>query len=146
MKFTVKIVVLICLLFLINAKFTAQTTNAAVVPACAYLTINGEKLDNPNGWIDYNTSFFIKHIVMDEKTKQLHINAVLSGNKAFSILKLIDITDNKDKTNKGLMVELDVKASDNAGLAANIIFLLKELNVDAINYNDQFYQLQNFKF
>ena len=97
-------------------------------------------------FIHYSTSFFIKHIVMDEATIQKHVATVLASKNSFSKLEITTVTENKDATDKGFMVVVDVTATNNADLTNKIIFLLNELNIPNVNYNSVVYKTQDFKF
>jgi len=134
--------------FVISSVGSAVSQNNAP-PAnepVAYLSYNAEKLGSTNGTIVYATSFFIKHIVMDEKSKQQHVATFLKSNPSFSKLELKNFLDNKDAKENGIMVIVDLKATDNTDLTNKIKILLTELKVKNVNYSNAFYQLQDFKF
>ena len=131
--------------FMVSA-LCAQTDALLDKVPVAYLSYNGEKTGSYKGVIEYSTSFFVKHIVMNESEKQKHIATVLSLSKSFSKLELKDITENKDPNDKGLMVILDLKATDNSDLSNKIKILLNELNIKTVNYLNTNYKIQDFKF
>ena len=141
-----KFYLLVCLFIYSVGSAVSQNNEAPVNEPVAYLSYNAEKLGGTNGTIVYTTSFFIKHIVMDEKEKQQHIASVLKSNPSFSKLELKNFADNKDTRDNGLMVIVDLKATDNIDLTNKIKLLLTELNVKNINYSNVYYQVQNFKF
>ncbi len=141
-----KIIITICFLAITVCNVSAQTVVSSSLSPVAFLSVNGEKENNGNAPIDYSTSFFIKHISMDEKTKQQKINNVLTVNKSFTKLELKNITENKDVTDKGFMVVINLTATNNTDLTSKIKFLLKELNVNKVNYNNTEYTLTEFQF
>ena len=134
------------LLFVIVFVSYSFSQNKTIARAIAYLNYNEEKTISEKGMIVYSASFFVKHIQMDEETKSQHISNVLNSNFPFSELKLVNITENNNLTDKGFMVVIVVKASDKNDLTAKIKYLLQELNILNVNYNNSEYKLTHFKF
>jgi hypothetical protein len=77
--------------------------------------------------------------------KQEHINKVLNSQKNFSELKLTNVNDSETKE-KSVMVILNLTATDIADLNTKIKFLLTELGVEHVNYNNKFVSLKEFSF
>ncbi len=141
-KNTVLLIVFSLSLALTSAQNVSLTPNEPT----AYISANGEKTGSGVGTINFSTSFFIKHIEMDEATKQAHINNVLNPKNSFSKVELINITENKDINDKGFMAIVDLKAIDNADLTSKIKFLLNELKVNNVNYNGVLYKTPDFNY
>ena len=83
---------------------------------------------------------------MDEASKQQHIANVKKANPAFAILELINITENNNANDKGFMVIVDLKASNNDDLTTKLKSLFIELNVKNVNYNNVLYKTQDFNY
>jgi len=159
MKTTLKSLLVYSILLLSLTKSTAQTTDAKQNYPIAYLNFNGEKIGNDKHNIIYNTSFFIKNISkesstnstvtkvnsMDANAKTEHMNTILKSKYGFTVFKLDDAYDNISKDME-MMVTIKVTATDIADLNTKIKFLLTELGVDHVNYNNKFVSLKEFSF
>lgn len=141
-----KIIGILIFIIVLVTPSLSQNKATTELTAVAYINYNEGKAARQNEMIVYSTSFFVKHIQMDEETKSQHISKVLNSNFSFSELKLVNITENNDIKDKGFMVVLDVKAVNKNDLTTKIKFLLEELNVFNVNYNNSEYKLTDFKF
>ena len=159
MKTLSKIILASVILLLSFYKSIAQTEDTKLSYPVAYLNFNGEKIGNDKHNIIYNTSFFIRNISksteanssvskvnsMDDKTKTEHMNNVLKSKFGFTVFKLDDAYDNNLKDLE-MMVTIKVTATDIADLNVKIKFLLTELGVEHVKYNNKFVSLKEFSF
>ena len=146
MKTLSKLLFTVGLLFLSGFYSFAQSNASTNKDAVAYLSINGDKMGNIENNIDYKTSFFIKHFSLTEQEKQTHITNVMNSKYGFKELIINDANDSQEKGVKDVIVIINVSASTIAELTEKIKFLLTELGVGKVDYNNALYTLKDFKF
>ena len=145
MKTFSKLILLLTVCFFSANNAVSQTSSTETKQPIAYLNFNGEKIGNDKHNIVYKTSFFIKNFTIEENKKQEHINKILNSQKNFSELKLTNVNDSETKE-KSVMVILNLTATDIADLNSKIKYLLTELGVENVNYNNKFVSLKEFSF
>lgn len=91
--------------------------------------------------IEYNTSFFIFDLTMDEASRNTAVTEMLAADDAFKKLELMQVNGVKD-----MMVIIDVKAKNLAELTKKIKSLLIKLNVKQVDYNDSIVTTDTFSF
>jgi hypothetical protein len=123
--------------------FTLAAKAGTILPVTgdprASISYNAEKSGKSE--VEYNTSFFIFNLTMDEADRNAAVKEILATDNSFRKLELMQVNGVKD-----MMVIVDVSAKNLKELTKKMKAVFGKLKVKEVDYNGAIVTTETFSF